>query len=227
MTNALMQYLDAPAQPQAPTQGAGKYYGPVAEGYDAKRVNDPKWAIEQRIIEDMLSDLPEGSEVLDCPVGTGRFLDYYGRQKLKFVGADLSGDMLIQSALKLVPEEKVQAWVDECNRRNAIIPFLIEGKGTLVNGDVRQIGLPDKSVEASVMCRLTRWLSPPDCVKALRELQRVCRNRIILTARVANHPHARSIELIESALDGWVIHRNEAGYVLDYRIIELRPKAAA
>jgi hypothetical protein len=57
----------------------------------------------------------------------------------------------------------------------------------------------------------------------LREMQRLTRQRIIWTARVANHQHARTVELFEAALDGWKITRNEAGYVTDYRVLEARP----
>ena len=221
-----MHYLDTPKQarqPQAPAGGAGKYHGPVAEGYDAKRVNDPKWALEQTIITGMLDDLPRGSTVLDCPVGTGRFLDFYVSKGFQFIGADLSGDMLVQSALKVLPETEVAKWVPACNAQNTVLALRIPNKGVLLQGDVREIGLDDKSVDAAVACRISRWLSPDDCQKMIRQLQRVCRQRIIWTARVANHPHARSIELFEQALDGWKITRNEAGVDLDYRILEARP----
>ena len=203
MTHHLMQYLDTPKpQAQAPQQGAGKYHGAVAKGYDAKRVKDDKWVCEQRIIEDMLSDLPPDSIILDCPVGTGRFIPFYQDKGFQILGMDLQEDMLREAARKADPKR---------------------ARGELRIGDVRATGLEDKSVDVAVNCRISRWLSPDDCVKMLKEMQRVARQRIILTARVANHPHARSIELIESALSGWRIHRNEAGYVLDYRIIELRP----
>ena len=220
-----MEYLPAQQAPpqQSPTGGALKYHGALAEGYDAKREASPKWLLEQRIIEDMLSDLPRGSVILDCPVGTGRFLDFYRAKGFSFIGVDLSGDMLVQSALKLVPEAQVAAWVAACNKADEIMPFRVPGKGVLINGDIRKIGLPDKSVDASVMCRLTRWLSPADCQVALRELQRVCRKRIIWTARVANHPHARTIELFESALSGWKITHNEAGIDLGYRALMAEP----
>jgi Methylase involved in ubiquinone/menaquinone biosynthesis len=214
-----MEYL--PSQPPQPSpSGAAKYVGQVAEGYDAKREQSPKWQLEQRIIEVMLSDLGAGASVLDCPVGTGRFLKFYAGKGLEFIGADISGDMLVQSALKLVPENHVAAWVAACNKANQIMPFRVPGKGVLTIGDIRQIGLPDKSVDAAVACRITRWLSPDDCQKMFRELQRVCRKRIIWTARVANHVHARSIDLFESALaPGWKIIRNEAGVDMDYRVI--------
>ena len=228
---SLMQYLDTPKQALlpdgtlnpfgfSPPTGADKYHGPVAEGYDAKRVNDPKWVIEQKIITDMLSDLPAGSTILDCPVGTGRFLEFYVSKGFQFIGADLSGDMLVQSALKLVPQAQVEGWVAQSNKSNTILPLRIKDKGVLVNGDVRQVGLPDKSVDAAVNCRISRWLSPEDNQKMFREMQRVARKRIIWTARVANHIHARTVELYEAALQpGWKISKNEAGYILDYRIL--------
>ena len=207
MTHPLMQYLPpmqqrAPqVQPQAtPLQsGAGKYYGPVATGYDVKRVNDPKWTLEQRIIESYLSDLPADSIVLDCPVGTGRFLPFYVTKGFQILGMDLSMDMLTQASRRDLPGP---------------------AKGELRPGDVRATGLPDNSVDAAVMCRLTRWLSPADCQVAFKELQRVARKRIVWTARVANHPHARSVELFEQALQpGWRIVRNQAGIDTDYRIL--------
>lgn len=192
---SLMEYL--------PTSRGGpdKYYGAVAAGYDQKRQHDPKWTLEQSIVEDMLSDLPKGSWVLDIPCGTGRFFKFYHDKGLIFRGMDKSMDMLQQAAHKVV---------DPHTARLAV-------------GDVRSLGIPDKCVDASVMCRLTRWLSPDECRMALRELQRVSRKKIVSTWRVRNHPHARSYELIESALEGWKIHRDEAGIDLDYRIIEMRP----
>lgn len=196
MTTALMQYMDDP-------KGADKYHGPVAEGYDAKREGSLKWQIEQRVIEEMLTDkqLPVGSWVLDIPCGTGRFFKCYHDRGFIIRGMDKSADMLRQASSKVVDPMKAK----------------------LDLGDVRRLELWDKSVDVSVMCRLTRWLEPADCVLALNELQRVTRKKIISTWRVRNHPHARSYELINSALNGWKISRDEAGVDMDYRIIEMRP----
>jgi ubiquinone/menaquinone biosynthesis C-methylase UbiE len=184
-----------------PLDGADKYHGKVASGYDAKREKDEKWVIEQKIIEEMLDDLPDEATLLDIPCGTGRFFPYYIRRGFFVTGADKS-DSMLEEALKKVPENS---------------------RIVLGQADVRKLDAPDNACDAAVMCRLTRWLSPNDCVKALKELQRVATKKIIFTARVRNHPHARSYELIRSALDGWRIHRDEAGADLDYRIIELRP----
>jgi ubiquinone/menaquinone biosynthesis C-methylase UbiE len=191
-----MEYI-----PTGETSGARKFHGSIADGYDAKRERSPKWTIEQAHIEDMLSDLAPGSIVFDCPCGTGRFFKFYHLRGLKFVGMDISRDMLTQAANRVVD------------------PPMCD----LIQGDIRATGGADKVVDASVMCRLTRWLSPDDCVLALKELQRITKSKIIFTARVRNHPHARTYALIESALDGWKIARDEAGADLDYRIIELRP----
>lgn len=197
---ALMEYISS-ASP-AEQNGPRKFHGAIAKNYDAKREQSPKWLIEQGHIEDMLSDLPAGDWVLDCPAGTGRFFQFYHDKGLLFHAVDLSHDMLVEAAQKVVDPNKAKLHV----------------------GDIRNLGnLADKSVDASVMCRLTRWLSPDDCVLALKELQRVTRKKIVSTWRVRNHPHARSYELINSALDGWKIHRDEAGADMDYRIIEMRP----
>jgi ubiquinone/menaquinone biosynthesis C-methylase UbiE len=223
MISPLMVYLPPVSQPQeAPVHGANKYYGPIASGYDAKREKDEKWVVEQRIITDMLSDLPPETIVLDCPVGTGRFLEFYLEKGFKFIGMDLSGDMLIQSALKLgADSDFLQKWVASCNQAGGVIPIRMDDdKGQLGQGDVRSTGLPDKSVDVCCNIRISRWLSPDDCQVMFREMQRVSRKRVIWTARVANHPHARTRELFETALQpGWAIVEDVAGYVTDYRVM--------
>ena len=199
---SLMEYISTQ---QRPTGGAGKYHGLVAAGYDGKRKDDPKRVLTKRIVEDMLSDLPAGSWVLDCPCGTGRFLPFAEGKGLIYLGVDVSVDMLKQAAAKVTNPQKVR----------------------LEQASIFALPREDESVDASLMIDLTRWLMGdhgPDGIKqALGELQRVTRQRIILTARVRNHKFAVTYELIASALDGWKIHRDEAGVDLDYRIIELRP----
>lgn len=101
-------------------------------------------------------------------------------------------------------------------------------KARLAQADVRNLPMDDQCVDASVMVRLTRWLSPEDCQLALKELQRVSRDRIILTARIGNHPHARPLELFLDALNPeWELAKNEEGYVPEYRIFMFRRRADA
>lgn len=193
MSESYLYYI-----PTAQDGGAGKYHGAVAHGYDQKREQSEKHIVEQRIVESMLEDMPAGNWVLDIPCGTGRFFQFYHDKGFLFRGVDASADMLRIAASKVVDPMKAR----------------------LAQGDVRALGLDDKCVDASVMVRLTRWLSPEDCQLALKELQRVSRDRIILTARVANHPHARPVELFTDALeDGWKLAKNEQGYMEDYRIL--------
>ncbi len=188
---------------QQPLGGAEKYVGEIAKGYNAKRENDPKWTLEQTIIESMLDGLADGSWILDVPCGTGRFFKYYQEHKHIVRALDISADMIREAQKEVLPEN--------------------DNRFRYALGDVRDTKLEDKSVDASVMCRLTRWLSPEDCQLAWRELQRVTRQKIIFTARVRNHEHARTYELINSSLDGWKIARDETGVDVDYRVIELGP----
>ena len=273
------QQQGAPAAAKSINSGAGKYHGIRAERYFTERKDAPKWTLEQRIIEDMLSELPAGAVIFDCPLGTGRFLKHYIARGLPFLAADISGDMIYISARSFDPTG-AKAWVDKCdawvvrfiqqhpngqlvldakgypvltgeelpigindpepvmldnihniNGRPAelgvvgakLSSFDIADKGTLMYGDARKLNLPDKSVDCVVACRLTRWLSPADNQKMIREMQRLSQGRIIWTARVANHPYARTVELFEQALDGWKITRDIAGEDLDYRILMAEP----
>lgn len=174
-------------QPEA--NGALKYNGSVAEGYDAKRVSQEKWQNENRIIEDWLWDLPIGTAVLDCPVGTGRFIPLYEELGFHVLGLDISEDMLKQAASK-VKGENVYCRL----------------------GDVRELDLADSSYDVAMCIRLFRWLEPEDVKKALRELQRVARDRVIFNIRLGpeNHPKRHYLTtVLDNLLEGWKIHRQE------------------
>ncbi len=191
-----------------------KYTGETAQNYDQKREGTPKWEIEQGIVEGMLDDLPPGSVILDAPCGTGRFFEFYHTKQFEVRALDKSADMLNLATQKVRDPLAFQ----------------------IACSDIKETDLPNKSVDASVMVRLTRWISPEDCVLPLKELQRVTKGRIIFTARVkisptqemvqqgiTVHPNERLLSLFESALDGWKISRNVPGHDEDYRIIMLEP----
>lgn len=190
----LMTYI-----PSAEQSGPRKYHGTVATGYDAKRDNSPKWQAEQTIIEAMI-DAFDGT-VLDIPVGTGRFIPAYERNGLKWLGVDLSSDMLNEASAKATQ------------------------RPTFMQGDVTKLNtiVGPKSIDYAIMCRLTRWLTPEQRVVAMEQLQTATRKAIIFTARIANHPHAYPMEEIEAALDGWKIIENIEAGEPDYRIIRLEP----
>lgn len=210
MTDAHMFYIETGLEWDGKGQlrkkadrGAEKYHGNVAEGYDAKREESLKWQAEQSIIERMLGDMPEGHWVLDVPCGTGRFFEFYAKMGYCFRGVDRSADMLAIAGQKVVDQAKAR----------------------LMQGDVRDLKLGDKLVDASVMVRLTRWLEPDDCQAAFKELQRVTRDRIILTTRITHcQPElARPVELFIDALeDDWKLVENAQGYEEAYRILLFR-----
>ena len=201
-----MTYIRTEQAEQSPEQGSRKYTGAVAQGYDEKREKSEKWKVEQSVIENMLSDLAHGDYVLDVPCGTGRFFDFYNKQGLIIRAMDISADMIEIARKK---NESEFTWFAQRN--------LLEGTG-----------LDPKSVDAAVMCRMTRWLSPEECGVALHNLMTVTRKKIVFTARVRSHPHARTYEMIQGWLDTapekWGIYRDEPGAEDAYRIIELRPE---
>lgn len=185
-----------------------KYEEQEAADYDQSRTSQEKWVVEQRIIQDMLDDLPRGTIILDAPVGTGRFIQFYEQKGFVMRGLDQSADMLREAAKKVS---------DPASIINGDKQF------HFCQGDVRDTKFADKSVDVAVCVRITRWLGPDGVCGMLREMQRVARDRILFTARVRDHHHAIGYDLIQSALDGWSIARDRAGYVDAYRIIELKP----
>ncbi len=217
MTEQLLNYIPTPpVMPEA--AGARKYHGEVAANYDAKREQTPKWIAEQRIIEQMLSDLPPGSWILDAPCGTGRFFEFYQRQGFIVRGVDLEADMLNVASQKI-------------SNPTAIING--NAQFVLVQNDVRRTGLPDKSIDATVNVRITRWIEnekgepcPIACQNMFREMQRISRDRVVLTTRIAHPTHpdiARPVSLFESALKpGWKLAFSEAGSEEDYRVLMFR-----
>lgn len=198
MTN-MMEYAPSHLSPS----GARKYYNKIAEGYDAKRQSSPKWTAENEIIERFLEDVPDGAEIMDVPTGTGRFFDLFGKRDFNVKALDASMHML-RLAEKKIPAGK-------------------EDNFLLGQFNVCSLPFEDKSVDVAMMIRLTRWLNPGERVRALGQLQRIARDRIIFTARVANHQHMYSYQDIERALDGWEIVQNEPAAEDDYRVIMLKP----
>ena len=178
-----------------------KYQGAVASGYDAKRESQDKWDSENAIVEDMLKAVPDGSRVLDCPVGTGRFLPFYQKCGFSVLGLDINQDMLDEAQKKVTRSL---------------------GGVTLGIGDIRDIELYDDECDVAVCIRMFRWLELDDVKKALGELQRVSKKWVIFNARIANDPYARPMPLImDSLLPDWWLELSEE-IEPDYRMFRLR-----
>lgn len=204
MTVGTMEYLP-PAQQQQQS-GALKYSGAVAQNYDAERQSKAKWTVEQAIIEDMLSDLPPGSWVLDAPSGTGRFLEFCLNNRLVYRGLDISEDMIRQAAARTDGKSPTMKF-NTPDGKTENVPQIAFTKGSVLSS-----GIPDQSVDAALNIRISRWLSPDENQQMFTEMQRIARDRIILTARVCNHSQARPLALYEAVMSPeWELARSECG----------------
>lgn len=73
-----------------------RYTGARIKDYVSKREQTPQWIKETKIMADLLARFPSKT-VVDIPVGTGRFMQFYAKHKNKVIGLDVSPDMLEQA----------------------------------------------------------------------------------------------------------------------------------
>lgn len=180
-----------------------RYSGEVAMRYDAKRMNTPKWIGEDHRVREFLSDLPQGTAILDIPCGTGRFFSFYREKGFNVLAMDISSDMMDKAKKQVGDNIKIET------------------------GNIFDIGI-SKGFDVIVCVRFLNLIESIDLKHVLAEMQRAARSRIIFTLRVkqknpTKHYHrARPVSLIkESLLDGWKIGRNEPVHEEDYRLLEL------
>jgi SAM-dependent methyltransferase len=171
-----------------------KYRGRTAEIYD-QRSGSPKWHAEEAAMERFLGAIGPGANVLDVPVGTGRFLAAYRRHGMTAIGMDVSEDMMAQARLK-VPDADLRV------------------------GNILDIGLPAKSVDVAVAVRILSWLTIDEMKVALAELSAVARTWIITGGgrhadRQSLYRSVPGFRVVEEAL----IDRNARG---DYELVLLR-----
>lgn len=78
--------------PTARNRIARRYFGKTAEQYEARRQGKRKWQAEDAAVAELIQGI--SGAVIDCPVGTGRFLPLYERLGLDALGVDISPDMI-------------------------------------------------------------------------------------------------------------------------------------
>lgn len=139
-----------------------RYWGDIAEKYDQRRMHAQKWAHEQECISQMLGALSSGNTVLDIPVGTGRFLEFYKEKGLRATGVDISKDMLS------VAEEKALKLGLNINLRQ---------------GDISTIDADTNNFDAVISFRFLNWIDTPTLRMVVAELNRVAKTKIILGIR--------------------------------------------
>jgi ubiquinone/menaquinone biosynthesis C-methylase UbiE len=138
------------------------YDSDVAGAYDESRRHNPKWVAEQRAVEGILDDFPSGAMVLDVPVGTGRFLEYYARRGFVVLGIDSSEDMLRQAGKR-----------DDIDHASM----------TLRVGDIFRLDVQSAHVDVAVCIRFMNLVSTESMRSALMELGRVSRRGVIVGIR--------------------------------------------
>jgi len=70
-----------------------RYSGTLAAAYDTRRERSPRWQAEVAAFSQYMS-LVKPRSVLDCPFGTGRWIEWYRSLPGPVIGIDKSADML-------------------------------------------------------------------------------------------------------------------------------------
>ena len=183
---------------------ARKYVGALARGYEEKRVPQEKWKAEERVLTNMVSKLPLGLNVLDVPVGTGRFLPFYSMRQFTVTGLDISDDMLKEAELK-GPFENTE----------------------LSYGDIFNLKCPDRFFDLSISIRIMNLIGAEDLPSVFSELCRVTKSDIIFNLRVDENDgrfkNARDLSDIIKIVTpkGWGILENVEIHEPSFRMIRL------
>jgi len=144
-----------------------QYRGKMASGYDEKRLKQKRWHEENRIVEEMLRSDIGGlpGRVIDCPVGTGRFLELYAKMSVSGVGIDSSEEMLAEARKKLGRKQK---------------SYFLLGQGSADH----MPSYEDGRFQTCVAVRFFNLLEPEALKKCFAELSRVTSHHMICTVRL-------------------------------------------
>lgn len=158
---------------------ADSYYGARVRTYDADRCNTLRWAIEQGAVADFVTEGP----VLDCPLGTGRYVGIYRDKGLYVVGVDISADMVAEA-------KRLHPGLDA------------------MEGSVFDLPFDDGDFATAVCTRLLDWLTPEEMAAAIAELRRVAETLVVSVRHGAeridvNQTH--DLAKVYTALDGLFI----------------------
>ena len=145
------------------------YMGLKAKVYETSRQDEIFWKKESEYVKKTITQLV-GTEnietVLDLPSGTGRFFPMYEALNLKYIGGDLSDDMLLEGDKKIKNDELGQNF----RMSSTNIP------------------LPSNSVDIIVCLRFLQWIIPfKEVKKTLQEFHRVSRKYCIVEFCVGKH----------------------------------------
>lgn len=176
-----------------------RYYGDYAGDYEQRRRHTREWRLEDETVAEFLSPLPPGLRVLDVPVGTGRFLNYYRDLHFHVTGIDASSAML----------DKARAAAERAG---------VDAE--LSQGDIRALPFEDGRFDVAVCIRFLNWIEHEDLAKTLRELARVTRGPIVFgvklyapPATLALHPPRGTLRALRQAKHRFYMYRRGEGFV--------------
>lgn len=161
-----------------------KYNSQVADTYDRDREGEAHWREEQEFLASFVRTHSIG-RVLDMPVGTGRFLEFYAQAK-RVVGIDISDDMLRVSADK--------------------IKVLGMKHVALVKGDATAVEYPDGEFETIICFRLVHLLPPAVVPLLFAELARLSCGTVLVQVYAAIGDRRDLVEKLGS-LAGRIVRR--------------------
>jgi ubiquinone/menaquinone biosynthesis C-methylase UbiE len=193
-------------------QTSRKYRGRKAATYDEVRQKQERWKVENMVVGRWLIGL-KPSDVLDCPVGTGRFMLLYADIGAKHVhGIDSSAEMIALARKKVPRAMKNYADVE------------------LEVGDATSIPSSDEVYDVSVCVRFLDLIDEEAMQKVVTELCRVTRRVIICTIRFGNkyvpkantaeHDRAKFFRLIKKL--GWKLEESVPFRDAGWEILQLR-----
>jgi SAM-dependent methyltransferase len=144
--------------------GESAYTRDVASSYEKDRMVEGIWRKEQEYAEKVIQAMPDGSRVLDLPVGTGRFFEYFQARNIQVVGVDISESMLQEAARKIASTS-------------------IE----LCLGDARALDYPENAFDF-VLCWRLLHLLPSDVLReVICELARVTSGKLYFQVYVRDY----------------------------------------
>lgn len=160
-----------------------QYRGKMASGYDAKRLKQKRWHEENRIVEEMLRSTKLPGGLIDCPVGTGRFLPLYDKMKITGVGIDSSEEMLSVARTKLSRKQKTSFTIDQ--------------------GSADKLRFLDREFRTCVAVRFFNLVEPYALRKCFAELTRVTSSNMICTVRLGPEFYSNSAMATHSEREWW------------------------
>ncbi len=140
-----------------------KYKGNIASDYNEKRTSEPLWEREQDAFKQCRSSLPNDTSLLDIPIGTGRFIEFYKELGLIAHGVDISQDMLSEARRN-------------AEKSNYDMEF--------IHGDALNLPQRESECDYIICARLLNWVPFEILEKMIKEFMRVTKKGMILHIRV-------------------------------------------